>query len=106
MLKRKLAGIVVAGLFFGAGAVSATETVFPSESSESTGSTVWYRSDIQKPNTEAGLGAKAPVFPSESSESGSSAISYEGVAQPMGVPEGLTGATDLVFPSGTTAADS
>ncbi len=106
MLKRKLAGIVVAGLFFGAGAVSATETVFPSESTESTGSTVWYRSDIQKPNTAARLGAGAPVFPSESSESGSSAISHEGAAQRMGAPEGLSDGTDLVFPSGTTAADS
>lgn len=62
MLKRKLAGVVVAGLLLGAGAVSAAESAFPGNADEGS----WQLpalSTYADQHRDTQLGAAEPAFP-------------------------------------------
>lgn len=97
MLKRKLAGVVVAGLLLGIGAVSAAESGFPTSSSE-VASSDWYHGDARRMRIDANAGAAEPVFPSSSSEIASRDL-HEGDVQRSSFNAGATSAAGSVFPT-------
>lgn len=96
MLKRKLAGLVVAGLLLGAGAVNAGD-VFPSSANEDA-SLNWYQGDIPRVRIESNTGAAESVFPSAANEDASS-LRYQGYISRPSLRAVATRSTDSVFPA-------
>ena len=96
MFMRKLAGVVVAGLLFGAGAVNARDSVFPSSANE-IASSDWYAGHYQRATNGATGGATQPVFPSATIEFGTG-TAYDSAALPR-TTRRVIGSTGPVFPS-------
>ena len=94
MLKRKLAGVVAAGLLLGAGAVNAAGSVFPTSTNETASSAHEYRGNVG-PDVNAGI--TRSTIPASQNETASSPHAYQRDAGPARADK-MTGDTGSVFP--------
>ena len=94
MSVRKLAGLVVAGVLFAAGAAGAAQTAFPSSSDET--SVLGLDAGYTRGDGEIRTGAVQPVFPTSANEIGSANLPAHYVRP---IESMSTSHTESVFPS-------
>lgn len=95
MLKTKLAGVVVAGLLLGAGAVNAAESAFPAGTNETAATPHKYQADdrVRAPGTFTGS-----IVPASQNETASAPHAYQRDVRP-GRTDANSRSSGSVFPA-------
>ena len=95
MIKQKFAGVVVAGLLLGAGAVNAADSVFPASTNETASSAHQFRGSVR---TDATAGTTRSYIPASQNETAGSPHAFQRDASP-GRADVKTGSSASVFPA-------